>query len=45
MGETTTEQGKNLADNVWSQEFKDLAGAWKDLPTAEEIRKVADDAS
>jgi len=45
MDEIVTEQEKSMEGKVWSQAFKDLAGAWKDLPTAEEIRKAADEGS
>jgi len=45
MNETGTEQEQRLKEKEWSQAFKDLAGAWKDLPIAEEIRKVSDGAS
>jgi len=45
MDETGTEQEQSLKGEEWPQSFKDLAGAWKDLPTAEEIRKASDEAS
>ena len=43
MNETGTEQEQTLKGKVWPQSFKDLAGTWKDLPTAEEIRKKPDE--
>ena len=45
MNETGTEQEQSLKREAWPQSFKDLAGAWKDLPTAEEIRKEPDEGS
>ncbi len=43
MDETGTEQEQSLKGEARAQSFKDLAGAWKDLPTAEEIRKKPDE--
>jgi hypothetical protein len=43
MDEIVTEQEQSLKGEEWPQAFKDLAGAWKDLPTAEEIRKTSDE--
>jgi len=43
--EVVTEQEQGLKGEEWPQAFKDLAEAWKDLPTAEEIRKQSDEGS
>jgi len=44
MNETGTEQEQSLKGKEWSQAFKDLAGAWKDFPTVEKIRKASDES-
>ena len=30
---------REKAENVWPEKVHQLAGAWKDIPTAEEIRE------
>ena len=42
MNETGTEQKQSLTGEAWPQSFKDLAGAWKDLPIAKERKKRPD---
>jgi len=32
---------KEKTESTWPEHIVDLAGAWADLPTAEEIRKLA----
>jgi len=39
LQESVKELEEGLKGKEWPQEFKDLAGVWKDLPTAEEIRQ------